>query len=73
MIVRVGSAWAIEADGVKPFEPVLGGIEGAMLPGEDQARSQAARCERVGDGCKLDRFGPGADDESYVCRTQPSP
>jgi hypothetical protein len=54
-------------------QPMFRGIKRRMLAGEDQARLKTARPERVGDGGKLDRFGPGADDQPYIYRTQLSP
>jgi hypothetical protein len=44
-----------------------------MLSGEDQGRRMAARGERTNDGSQFDRFGSGADDQSDVGKTQPSP
>ena len=52
---------------------MIGGIEVDMLAGEDQAWPHVASGERSGDGGKLDRFGPGADDESDIRRKQTSP
>ena len=44
-----------------------------MLAGENQARLEPARGQRVRDRGKLDRFGAGADDQPYVGETQSSP
>jgi hypothetical protein len=44
-----------------------------MLAGHDQARPETARGEGMGDGGKLDRLGPRADDQLDICRTQFSP
>jgi hypothetical protein len=71
--VRVLLAGAGEIDPRIAVEPVLGRIERVVLPGEDQARVQAARGQRGGDGCQLDRFRPGANDQPYVPAIQPSP
>jgi len=73
VLVRVGFAGAIQMNRPIAIEPVLGGIKRRMLAGENQARLLPARGERVRDWGKLDRFGAGADDQPYVCRTQPSP
>jgi hypothetical protein len=64
---------AAETDRAITLQPIFAGIERRMLAGQDQARAQAARAKRVGDGGKLDRFGPGADNQPYVCDMQPSP
>jgi hypothetical protein len=64
---------AAETDGAIALQSMLMWIERRMLAGQDQARAQAARAKRVGDGGKLDRFGPGADNQPYVCDMQPSP
>ena len=42
---------------------MLAQVEAGMLAGQDDAWSKAAGGERVGDGCKLDRFGAGANDQ----------
>jgi len=73
MGVRVHFAGAVEPRRAILGEAVFTRIERRMLAGEDQARLEAARGQRVSDGCKLDRFGPGADDEPNVCGAQPSP
>jgi hypothetical protein len=44
-----------------------------VLAGEDQARPDIASRKRSGDGGKLDRFGPGADDEPDIRGVQTSP
>ena len=54
-------------------EAVVGRVEVDVLAGENEARPDMARGERPGDGGKLDRFGPGADDEPDICRVQTSP
>jgi hypothetical protein len=52
---------------------MLGGIKRGMLAGQDLARLETARRQGVSDGCKLDRFEPGADNQPYVCNAQSSP
>jgi hypothetical protein len=44
-----------------------------VLTGKDQPRRQSALAKRMGDGRKLDRFRPGADDQANIAVTQPSP
>jgi hypothetical protein len=73
MAVRVFLAGAVEAQVWKAAEPVIVGTEAAVLAGEDQGRGQPAAVKRVRDRRQLDRFGPGADDQTNVGRTQPSP
>ena len=51
---------------------VIGWIELLMLSREDESRCEAANCKGGRNGCKLDRLGPGADDENYAAG-QPSP
>ena len=48
-------------------------VKREVLAGDDQARRKTVRGKRMRDWRKLDRFGPGADDQPYVCRMQPSP
>lgn len=73
MGIRVGPAGTAEPGRAILAEAVLIRIESRMLAREDQTRLKAARGQCVSDGCKLDRFGPGADDEPNICGTQPSP
>jgi hypothetical protein len=73
MRIRIRFAGAIEPDRAILAKAMLSRIERGMLAGEDQARLQPPRGQRVGDGGKFDRFGSGADDEPNVCGTQPSP
>ena len=42
-------------------------IKTGVLAGEDEPGSRRSRCEGVGNGCKLDRFGAGADRERNRC------
>jgi len=44
-----------------------------MLSRENKRRRKPALGERMGDRCKLDGFGPGADDQANTRGTQPSP
>ncbi|HXS24878.1 MAG TPA: hypothetical protein VN719_11645, partial [Gemmatimonadales bacterium] len=48
-------------------------IQLAVLAGEHKRGRDAVRQQRTGDGLQLDGFRPGADDQPYVPRTQPSP
>lgn len=73
MGIRIRFARAIEPGRAILAKAMLSRIERRMLAGEDQARLQPARGQRVGDGGKFDGFGSGADDEPNVCGTQPSP
>jgi len=54
-------------------EAMIGGIKVGMLSGQDQSRPRIASRESSGDRGKLDRFGPGADDQPNVRGLQPSP
>jgi hypothetical protein len=38
-------------------------VQGDVLAGEDDERSKPTGRERVGDRCKFDRFGAGANDQ----------
>ena len=73
MIVGVALSRAVEVDRRKSVEAVLDGIEGRVLAGQDQTWLETTRREGVHDGGKFDRFGPRADDQPDICRTQPSP
>jgi len=44
-----------------------------MLSRENKRRRKPALGERMGDWCKLDGFGPGADDQANTRGTQASP
>ena len=72
MRVRIRLAGAIEAHGCMALQLVIGWIESRMLSREDESRCEAANCKGGRNGCKLDRLGPGADDENYAAG-QPSP
>ena len=72
MLVRVGSSRAVELLAVKGAKAEGMGLE-QMLAGENDQRIGAARSQRSGDGLQLDGFGPGADDQTNIGETQPSP
>ena len=55
------------------LEAELGGVEALVLAGEDQARSQSARGERVRDWSQFYCFRPGSDNQPNRSGTQPSP
>ena len=44
-----------------------------MLSRENKRRRKPALGERMGDRCKLDGFGPGADNQSDIYAVQLSP
>jgi hypothetical protein len=71
--MRVRLAGAFEALGGEIGEAELGGIELRVLAGQDQPRGSAETGERMGDGSKLDGFGPGADHQSDIYAVQSSP
>ena len=73
MQIRIRFARAGEAGCAKLAEAMLIRIERGMLARKDQAWFKSARSQSVGDGRKLDRFGPGTDDEPNICGTQSSP
>jgi hypothetical protein len=73
MAVRVGLAGDLKSFRGILDETKIGGIEIGMLAGEEQARGDAARLQRVRDRGHFDCFGPGADDQPDVGETQPSP
>jgi hypothetical protein len=52
---------------------MLGRVEHRVLAGEDQRWLVPALGECVRNRCKFDGFGPGADNQPYVCEAQPSP
>jgi hypothetical protein len=54
-------------------EAELVGIEPSVLAGVNERRCDPARGERMGNWGKLDRFGPGADDQPHIREIQPSP
>jgi hypothetical protein len=48
-------------------------VQLGVLAREDDRRLEADFGERVGDGCQLDRFGPGANDQPNLYAIQSSP
>jgi len=71
--VRVGHAGAVQVGARVCRQPELLGVQRGMLAGQQEARGKAAGGERMGDRGKLDRFGPGADDQPDLIAVQPSP
>ena len=65
--------WAEEPLQRKVGKPEFAWAQVWMLSGEDEHRRKPALRKRVGDRCKLDGFGPGADDQANTRGTQPSP
>jgi hypothetical protein len=72
MAVRILLSGALEVHGGVTAEAELFGLQ-AVLAGEHERRRQAMGGQRVRDGSHLDRFGPGADHQPHIGRTQPSP
>lgn len=60
---RVRLARTIETRRAILAEGIGMGVERRVLARQDQARAKAARGQGMGDGGKLDRFGPSADDQ----------
>jgi hypothetical protein len=60
-------------------DPIEGGqaemleVQRRVLAGGDKPGRNAAGGKGVGDGCKLDSFGPGANDQANTFAAQPSP
>ena len=54
-------------------EAELGGVGALVLAGENQARSQSTRGERVRDWSQFDRFRSGPDNQPNRSGMQPSP
>ena len=73
MGMRIFLARAVEPVGRIAGELKFAGIKGSVLAGQDQAWRNAVRSQRVRQRGQFDRFGPGADDQSNVGETQPSP
>ena len=73
--VRVGVflSRAIQPVGGKDVQPVVARIERGMLSGEDDRRHDTLRGKCASDGCQLDRFRSGPDDQPDILRAQPSP
>ncbi len=72
MFVRVGSPRAVQP---AVFEGVQAEITWLkpMLAGQNDQGVGATRSQRASDGLQLDGFGPGADDQTNIGETQPSP
>ncbi|HUE78954.1 MAG TPA: hypothetical protein VMN38_04930 [Sphingomicrobium sp.] len=70
--MRILRARAAEPSGRIGSQIMVGGIE-IVLSGEDQRRPQAALRQRSRYRGKLDRFGPGADDQPHVRELQLTP
>jgi hypothetical protein len=66
--MRILLARAIQPDSRISTEAIVGRFELRMLPGEDDRRPQPARGKGRSDGCKLDRLGTSADDQTYATR-----
>ena len=73
MGMRICFAGASQMNRREVRETVVAEVKRRMLASDDQRRRKSARCQRVGDGSEFDGFGPGADDQRDVGRTQPSP
>jgi len=71
--VRVLLPGAAKRLGGKAGEPELLELEPGVLAGQQQPRLEPASREASRNGCQFDCFGPGADDQSDVGETQPSP
>jgi hypothetical protein len=71
--MRIGHAWTGEMHCRELLQPIFGDIELRVLISEDQLWAKRPRRKRGGDGRKLDRLRPSADDEPDVCGAQPSP
>lgn len=66
-------ALAEEATQRKGGKPEVAQAQVRMLAREDERRRKPALGERMRDWCKLDGFGPGADDQANTRGPQPSP
>jgi hypothetical protein len=73
VLVRIFLARAIEMLRRESAKAEFRGIELRVLAGHHQSDGDAERGQRMGDGCKLDRLGPGADDQSNIYSIQLSP
>ena len=71
--MRVLRARAVQPGRRICAETMVGEVEVDVLAGDDQDRPHAASRKRSGDGRKLDRFGPRADDEPDIRGMQTSP
>ena len=73
MSVRIGLAGAPQLRARVGAQPERRDIQARMLAGDDQMGLDPSCGEGMGDGGKLDRFGPGADDQLHSFSVQPSP
>ena len=71
MAVRIAQAGTIDSVDRKHSEPEISRVERRMLAGQDDSRRQAAGGEGMGDGGKLDGFGPGPDDQNNGTQSPP--
>ena len=73
IILWFAAATAIEVGACEATNSECFRIKIGMLTGQDQARHDPTRSQRMRDGCKLYRFGTGSNDQPYVGKTQSSP
>jgi hypothetical protein len=72
MVVRIGLARTVQLLTIIGIQAKVGRRE-IVLPGEDDGRIETAGSQRTGNRLQLDGFGPGADDQTNIGETQPSP
>ena len=73
MTVRIGLSGAAKLDARIVGEPKLGDVQRGVLTREKELGRDASGAKRVGDGCKLDGFGPGADHQADLFAAQLPP
>jgi hypothetical protein len=73
MAMRIFLSRAVEPIGGKAGKTEIDAVQPRMLAGQDDPGCKALIGERIRDGCQLDRFGPGADDQPNLCAIQSSP
>ena len=73
MLVRILAAGAAQPLRSKVAESELFRLQTGVLASQEKSRRQSSGCERVRDGCQLDRFRPGPDDQPNIRETQSSP
>ena len=73
MRVRIFAAGAAQVDARIAAQAELRRVQRGVLTGQDQLRDNASNGECVGYGLELDGFGPGANDQPYIGKTQSSP
>ncbi len=73
MPVRIFVAGAAQPVDRKIAETELRRVQLRVLPGEDDRRLESDFGKRIRDGCELDRFGPGANDQPNLYAIQSSP